>query len=84
MRGARVAVAGASDGVWAKSQYIMAPVPMEMKRAFCRRVLLSGFMGFGESFCKITYFFCLLGGLDLIFVCFLWIFVYLCGVEFYV
>ena len=54
MRGARVAVAGASDGVWAKSQYIMAPVPMEMKRAFCRRVLLSGFIGFRESFCKIT------------------------------
>lgn len=47
MRGARVAVAGASDGVWAKSQYTVAPVPMEMKRAFCRRVLLSGFMGFG-------------------------------------
>lgn len=33
---------------------------------------------------KLRFFFDLLCGLDLIFVCFLWIFVYLCGVEFYV
>ena len=57
MRGERVARAWARDGVLAKSVYTAAPMPMEMKMAFCRRVLLSDFIGFREYFCKITLFF---------------------------